>query len=92
MKKNYYEILEVDKNASPEIIKKAYNTLVKKYHPDLQDKDLKRDYEEKIKLINEAYDVISDNEKKAKYDEKLKQQKLEIESKKIEEIKNSVIL
>ena len=54
MEQNYYEILEVNKNASPEIIEKAYKTLVKKYHPDLQDNNLKAEYEEKIKLINEA--------------------------------------
>ena len=36
LEENYYEILEVNKNASPEIIEKAYKTLVKKYHPDLQ--------------------------------------------------------
>ena len=37
MNKNYYEILEVDKNASAEVIEKAYKALVKKYHPDLQE-------------------------------------------------------
>ena len=68
MKKNYYEILEVDKNASPEIIKKAYNTLAKKYHPDLQNDDVKHLYEEKLKLINEAYETLSDNAKRAEYD------------------------
>jgi len=49
LEKNYYDILEVNKNASPEIIEKAYKTLVKKYHPDLQDNNLKAEYEEKIK-------------------------------------------
>lgn len=68
MKQNYYEILEVDKNASPEIIKKAYNTLAKKYHPDLQNDDVKHLYEEKLKLINEAYETLSDNAKRAEYD------------------------
>ena len=43
MKKNYYDILEVNKNASPEIIEKAYKTLVKKYHPDLQKNEEKRE-------------------------------------------------
>lgn len=73
MKKNYYDILEVNKNASPEIIEKAYKTLVKKYHPDLQDNNLKAEYEEKIKLINEAFEVLSDSEKRKNYDLNLKQ-------------------
>lgn len=68
MKQNYYEILEVDKNASPEIIKKAYTTLAKKYHPDLQNDDVKHLYEEKLKLINEAYETLSDEEKRKNYD------------------------
>lgn len=68
MKKNYYEILEVDKHASQEIIKKAYNTLAKKYHPDLQPDDTKYIYEEKLKLINEAYETLSDDSKRADYD------------------------
>ena len=73
MKKNYYEILEVSKHASPEIIEKAYKTLVKKYHPDLQEGTLKDEYEQKLKLINEAYDILSDNDKKLKYDQELTQ-------------------
>ncbi len=71
MKQNYYEILEVDKNASQEIIKKAYNTLAKKYHPDLQNDDVKHLYEEKLKLINEAYETLSDNTKRGEYDKTL---------------------
>lgn len=71
MKKNYYEILEVDKKASPEIIKKSYSTLAKKYHPDLQPEDMKQDAEEKFKLINEAYEVLSDPEKRKNYDTSL---------------------
>lgn len=68
MDKNYYEILEIDKKASPEMIKKAYSTLAKKYHPDLQPDNLKANYEEKLKLINEAYEILSDQEKRKKYD------------------------
>ncbi len=71
MKQNYYEILEVDKNASQEIIKKAYNTLAKKYHPDLQNDDVKHLYEEKLKLINEAYETLSDSTKRTEYDKNL---------------------
>ena len=70
---NYYKILEVDKNASPEVIEKAYKTLVKKYHPDLQESNLKQASEEKIKLINEAYEILSNPISRAKYDETLKQ-------------------
>ena len=72
MKKNYYDILEVNKNASPEVIEKAYKTLVKKYHPDLQENNLKNKYEEKIKEINEAYEILSNPEKRNSYDMNLK--------------------
>lgn len=79
MEQNYYEILEVNKNASPEIIEKAYKTLVKKYHPDLQDNNLKNEYEEKIKLINEAFEVLSNSEKRKNYDLNLKQTEFSVE-------------
>lgn len=68
MKENYYDILEVSQKASPEVIKKAYITLVKKYHPDLQDDSKKEEYENKLKKINEAYEVLSDETKKREYD------------------------
>lgn len=68
MKENYYDILEVSQKASPEVIKKAYVTLVKKYHPDLQDDSKKEEYENKLKKINEAYEVLSDETKKREYD------------------------
>lgn len=79
MKENYYDILEINKNASPEIIEKAYKTLVKKYHPDLQENDLKIKYEEKIKKINEAYEVLSDSEKRKNYDFNLKNDEISID-------------
>ena len=79
MEKNYYNILEVNKNASPEIIEKTYKTLVKKYHPDLQDNNLKAEYEEKIKLINEAFEVLSNSEKRKNYDLNLKQTEFSVE-------------
>lgn len=69
--KNYYEILEVDKNASPEVIDKAYKTLVKKYHPDLQEEGKKYESELKIKQINEAYDILSDKGKRELYNKTL---------------------
>ena len=71
MDKNYYEILEVDRNASPEIIEKAYKTLAKKYHPDLQDDIHKREAEETFKIINEAYQTLSNPELRALYDQKI---------------------
>ena len=69
--KNYYEILEVDRNASKEIIEKAYKTLAKKYHPDVQEQNQKKIAEEKMKLINEAYSVLSDENQKEEYDKQL---------------------
>lgn len=78
MEQNYYEILEVNKNASQEIIEKAYKTLVKKYHPDLQINEQKIKYEEKIKKINEAYDILSDSEKRKNYDINLKNTEVSI--------------
>lgn len=73
---NYYKILEVDKDASPEVIEKAYKALVKKYHPDLQESNMRQNAEERIKLINEAYEVLSNPISKAKYDETLSKTEL----------------
>ena len=73
--KNYYEILEVDIHASQEVIEKAYKALVKKYHPDLQPEDKKTLYESKIKMINEAYDILSNAHKRYNYDIQLLEQK-----------------
>ena len=86
MNKNYYQILEVDVNASFEVIEKAYKTLVKKYHPDLQENSLKNDSEAKLKLINEAYEVLSNEEKRKNYDLALQQEEMEKEKIKEEEI------
>ncbi len=66
MHKDYYEILNVDRNASEEEIKKAYRRLALKYHPDRNPGD--KYAEEKFKEINEAYEVLSDPEKRARYD------------------------
>lgn len=71
---NYYEILEVSKNASKEVIEKAYRVLAKKYHPDLQEESQKKIAEEKMKLINEAYEILSDDERRKSYDIELEEQ------------------
>lgn len=65
-KRDYYEVLGIDKNASSEDIKKSYRKLAKKYHPDI---NKEAGAEEKFKEINEAYEVLSDPQKKQIYDE-----------------------
>lgn len=64
---NYYDILEVQPSASEEVIKMAYKALVKKYHPDNYIGDPK-EAEKIMRQINEAYDILSDREKRAQYD------------------------
>ena len=66
-KRDYYEVLGISKGASEEEIKKAYKKLARKYHPDMNPGD--KEAEEKFKEINEANEVLSDPEKKARYDQ-----------------------
>lgn len=66
-KRDYYEVLGVSRDATEEEIKKAYRKLARKYHPDVNKDD--KDAAEKFKEINEAYEVLKDPEKRARYDQ-----------------------
>lgn len=66
-KRDYYEVLGVDKNATPDELKKAYRKLALQYHPDRNPGD--KEAEEKFKEAAEAYDVLSNPDKKARYDQ-----------------------
>lgn len=66
-KRDYYEVLGIQKGADEATIKKAYRTMAKKYHPDMNPGD--KDAEAKFKEVNEAYEVLSNPEKKSRYDQ-----------------------
>lgn len=92
---NYYEILEVSKNASNEVIEKAYKVLTKKNHPDLQQENQKKNAEQKMKLLNEAYEILTDSEKRKKYDIELEAElekinEIQYERKYAESLKNTL--
>ena len=66
-KRDLYEVLGISKTADEKTIKKAYRKLAKKYHPDTNPGD--KEAEAKFKEVTEAYEILSDSEKKAQYDQ-----------------------
>lgn len=91
--KNYYDELEVNTNASPEVISKAYKVLAKKYHPDTANTLDKHVAEEKFKKITEAYEVLSNAEKRKAYDAELRQLQIQQQNVEYEQLvqKNKIL-
>ena len=87
--KNYYEMLEVNPKASDEIIKKVYKIKVKQNHPDLFQGDEKTKAEEITKELTEAYNILSDSEKRKNYDLELEQN--DDKTDELEQYKNIII-
>lgn len=69
VKRDYYEVLGVDRSAKPEDVKRAYRKLAMEFHPDRVPADRKGEAEERFKEISEAYEVLADEEKRALYDQ-----------------------
>jgi hypothetical protein len=70
-KPTYYDLLQVAPRALPQVIERAYKALVSIYHPDRAPAEHRAEFEEQMKLINMAYEVLSDRHKRKEYDEKL---------------------
>ncbi len=81
--KNYYEILEIQREATQEEIKKIYRKLAKKYHPDVNPGN--KEAEEKFKEINEAYSILSDENLRKEYDLKWNHRETEKDTSKFHE-------
>lgn len=98
--KNYYEILEVNKKASKEVIEKAYKVLVKKYHPDLYTNQINPEADKRIKEINEAYEVLSNDFLREQYNLELQKEETKVKEeskekrqskqKEVEELNNNM--
>jgi curved DNA-binding protein CbpA len=72
---DYYETLEVSPNASPEVIKRAYRTLLERYHPDKHPDTRKAWAEEMTKQLNEAFSVLGDDARRKEYDDRRRSQR-----------------
>lgn len=81
--KDYYEILEVNEKASREVINKAYKVLVQKYHPDKYQGDARKIVEDRLRDVNEAYQIISDDFLREQYDKERAKDKNDIKIKTI---------